>query len=183
MIKQLPAGDLRRRACSTLTLGLGLFALTGCGQRLTDANLDEVVPDMSKKEVESILGQPSAIKTHELTLQTQMKTLTATRYYYDQAGQKVELIFVADKLVGKNGHFTVDGMQVTRVAEKANAEQPIPGLDPEQLIMTGSPVRSDSAPSPESAEPAAVVESALPQMEDLPEIPAPQAPDPSEDNP
>lgn len=79
--------------------------LTACGKRITDANLDCVKPDMSAKEVESILGQPTTVKTHELTLQTQMKTLPAQRYYYEQTGRTVELIFVNDKLVGKNGSF------------------------------------------------------------------------------
>lgn len=87
---------------------LALFlcvGLTACGKRVTDANLDCVKPDMSSKEVESILGQPTLIKTHELTLQTEMKTLPAQRYYYEQAGRTVELVFVNDKLVGKNGSF------------------------------------------------------------------------------
>ena len=79
--------------------------LAGCGRRVTDANLDCVKPEMSSKEVESILGQPTKVKTHELTLQTQMKTLPAARYYYTQDGQTVELVFVNDKLVGKSGSF------------------------------------------------------------------------------
>ncbi len=83
-----------------LALGLG-----ACGRRVTDTNLDCVRPDMSTKEVESILGQPTRVKTHELTLLTEMKTLPAQRYYYEQDGQTVELIFVNDKLVGKNGSF------------------------------------------------------------------------------
>jgi hypothetical protein len=86
-------------------LALGLL-LPACGKRLREANLEAVQPDMSTKEVESILGHPSRVKSHELTLLTQMKTLPATRYYYEQNGTVVELIFVNDKLVGKYGHFS-----------------------------------------------------------------------------
>ncbi len=120
--------DISLLARVSLLAGLGTLVSTGCGRQITDRNLAEVRSDMSKKQVESILGQPTSVKTHELTLQTQMKTLQATRYYYEQAGKKVELIFVADKLVGKNGHFEIDGVQATRVAEKANSDQPIPGI-------------------------------------------------------
>lgn len=124
-------GHYHLRLLARITLAVGLSALvsSGCGRRITDENLDQVHQDMSKKEVESILGQPTEIKSHELTLQTQMKTLQATRYYYEQEGQKVELIFVADKLVGKNGHFEIDGVVATRVAEKANSDAPIPGVN------------------------------------------------------
>jgi hypothetical protein len=79
--------------------------LSACGPRLSDSNLNQVRTDMSPKEVESILGQPTRIKAHELPLQTQMKTLPAQRYYYEQNGQTVELVFVNDKLVDKNGSF------------------------------------------------------------------------------
>ncbi len=156
----------RPLARTTMVLGLSAVLTTGCGPRITDRNLDEVKPDMSKKEVESILGQPTDIKSHELTLQTQMKTLQATRYYYEQAGHRVELIFVADKLVGKNGHFEVDGVVATRVAERANSDQPIPGVSAgapmvlqEVIEINDEPSVAEPAPS-EPAPPA--VEPALP---------------------
>ena len=95
---------LRIADCGKIAV-LVMLAFTACGKRVTDSNLDCVKPDMSAKEVESILGQPTSIKTHELTLQTQMKTLPAQRYYYEQNGKTVELIFVNDKLIGKNGTF------------------------------------------------------------------------------
>ena len=80
---------------------------TGCGKRITDVNLNQVKTDMSTKEVESILGPPTRTKSHEMTLQTQMKTLPATTYYYEQDGQTVELRFVGDKLApgGRAGSF------------------------------------------------------------------------------
>ncbi len=95
-----------------------LLSLTACGRHVTDSNLDQVKPDMSSKEVESILGQPSRVKTHELTLQTQMKTLPAQRYYYEQNGRTVELIFVNDKLIGKEGSFDNDATPAINPAAK-----------------------------------------------------------------
>ena len=84
-------------------LGLSLLALTACGKRITDANLNEVKPDMSTKEVESILGQPTKMESHDLPLQTQQKTLNATVYTYEQDGKTVDLYFVGDKLVSPGG--------------------------------------------------------------------------------
>jgi hypothetical protein len=84
-----------------------LLVLTSCGRRVTDTNLREIKPDMSAKEVESILGPPTrADNPHELTLQRQL-TLPVTRYFYDQNGTTVELTFVGDKLAsgGVKGSF------------------------------------------------------------------------------
>jgi len=88
-----------------ISLGLSLLALSGwgCGKRISDANLREVKPDMSTKEVESILGQPTRMQSHELPLQTQQKTLNATVYTYEQEGKTVDLFFVGDKLVSPGG--------------------------------------------------------------------------------
>ena len=80
-------------------------ALSGCGKRVTDSNLSKVKAEMTMKEVESILGHPTRANYHDLTLQTQMKTLPASRYYYDQDGRTVELIFVGDRLKGHTGNF------------------------------------------------------------------------------
>lgn len=115
-----------------VSLGMLCVLLAGCGKRVTDANLAEVKADMSMKEVESILGQPTRSKSHELTLLTQMKTLPATRYYYEQDGQTVELIFVSDKLIGKNGHFEPDNKD-TRLAEKENAGQFVPPFEQKMI--------------------------------------------------
>src|SRR5689334_7753911 len=56
-----------------LTLG-ALFALTSCrGPRLTKANVDQVSPGMSRKQVESILGPPTSIDSTNLLV---MKKVT-----------------------------------------------------------------------------------------------------------
>jgi len=88
-----------------ICIGLSLAAISGwgCGKRISDANLREVRPDMSTKEVESILGQPSRVQSHDLPLQTQQKTLNATVYTYEQGGKTVDLFFVGDKLVSPGG--------------------------------------------------------------------------------
>src|SRR5207237_1298778 len=39
------------------------------GQRLTQANVDQVTEGMSKKQVESILGPPTAVETKDCMLQ------------------------------------------------------------------------------------------------------------------
>jgi hypothetical protein len=92
---------------------LGLFAtlvfcpllLSGCGKRVTDANLKQVRPEMNPKEVESILGQPQRIREFDLELQTQKKTLEAKEYLYEQDGRTVVVHFVGDKMVKVNGSF------------------------------------------------------------------------------
>lgn len=99
---------MRERASLASVLILCMTLLfAGCGKRITDVNLNQVKTEMTTKEVESILGPPTRVKSHEMTLQTQMKTLPATTYYYEQGGETVELRFVGDKLApgGRNGSF------------------------------------------------------------------------------
>ena len=64
----------------TTLITTAALALSGChtGGRLTKANVDEVSEGMSKKQVESILGPPSAIDTTDLIL------LKKTTYTYRQ---------------------------------------------------------------------------------------------------
>lgn len=103
-----PHGGTSHSVVVALALGLTLGVIfSGCGKRITDANLREVKPEMTSKEVESILGPPTRMDMpHELKLQ-EVKTLQVTRYYYDQAGKTVELTFVGDRLAtgGINGKF------------------------------------------------------------------------------
>jgi hypothetical protein len=79
--------------------------LPGCQRKLTDANLNCVKMDMSPKEVESILGQPSKVETFEMPLQTDVKTLPAERYIYQQNGKTVVVHFVDGKFIGQEGSF------------------------------------------------------------------------------
>lgn len=64
------------------------LALTGCSnKRITKANVDEVAENMSKKQVESILGPPTES--------------SKTRYVYRQENGIVTITFKDDKLQSK----------------------------------------------------------------------------------
>jgi outer membrane protein assembly factor BamE (lipoprotein component of BamABCDE complex) len=77
------------------------LALGGChGVRLTKANVDEVNEGMTKKQVESILGPPSAIDTTDLIL------LKKTTYTYRQGQDSVTVVFKDDKVQSKESTLT-----------------------------------------------------------------------------
>jgi outer membrane protein assembly factor BamE (lipoprotein component of BamABCDE complex) len=83
-------------AHTALALALSLALLTGCGdKRITQANVNEVTEGMSKKQVESILGQPTSIDSKDLLL------LKTTTYIYRQGKETVTIIFKDDKLQTK----------------------------------------------------------------------------------
>ena len=75
--------------------------LGGCqpGRRIRKANVDQVLPGMAKKQVESILGMPSSVEMKELDLN---KKIT---YVYSQGEETVTLIFWDDKLESKESTF------------------------------------------------------------------------------
>jgi hypothetical protein len=76
-----------------------VLAASGCEKKLANRNLEQVRPNMSQKEVESILGQPNRTEKAELELETQKKTMVITRYYYQQNGQTIVLHFQNGKLI------------------------------------------------------------------------------------
>ena len=85
-----------------LAFSLAAFALLqGCKPHLTDANLKQVRPEMSPKEVESILGQPTRIEKFQMEVQTQKPVLDGVRYYYEQDGKTIALHFVDGKLISQ----------------------------------------------------------------------------------
>jgi outer membrane protein assembly factor BamE (lipoprotein component of BamABCDE complex) len=73
--------------------------LGGCNTHthLRQANIDEVVTGMSKKQVESILGPPTAVDTTDLLVK---KTTT---YVYRQGSETVRIVFSDDKVQSKEG--------------------------------------------------------------------------------
>jgi outer membrane protein assembly factor BamE (lipoprotein component of BamABCDE complex) len=78
-----------------------LFVLDSCiGKRITKANVDQVAEGMSKKQVESILGQPSSSKTEDPTIMKQ------TTYVYRQGKDTVTIIFKDDKVQSKDSTFS-----------------------------------------------------------------------------
>jgi outer membrane protein assembly factor BamE (lipoprotein component of BamABCDE complex) len=69
----------------------------GCiGKRITKANVDQVTEGMSKKQVESILGQPTSSKTEEPA------TMKRTTYVYHQGKDTVTIVFQDDKVQSKD---------------------------------------------------------------------------------
>jgi outer membrane protein assembly factor BamE (lipoprotein component of BamABCDE complex) len=86
------------RIASRLMLVLMLVLMCdGCiGKRITKANVDQVTEGMSKKQVESILGQPSSSKTEEPA------TMKRTTYVYRQGKDTVTIVFQDDKVQSKD---------------------------------------------------------------------------------
>jgi len=86
----------------TAVITAAALALSSChdGGRLTKANVDEVSEGMTKKQVESILGPPSAIDTTDLIL------LKKTAYTYRQGQDTVTVVFKDDKVQSKESTLT-----------------------------------------------------------------------------
>jgi len=84
---------------------IACMLLPACERHLSDQNLNCVKMDMSPKEVESILGQPTRQETREMELQEDVKTLPGQRYIYEQNGKTVVLHFFNGKLIGQDGSF------------------------------------------------------------------------------
>ncbi len=73
------------------------FAIPACSQaRLRKANVEEVLDGMSKKQVESILGPPTAIDAKDFA------SLKKTTYVYEQGTEAVTIIFKDDKVQSKS---------------------------------------------------------------------------------
>ena len=92
--------DMKRgpKFSKLISLGVALsLALAGChaGVRLTKANVDEVSEGMTKKQVESILGPPTAIDTKDFII------LKTTTYTYRQGKDTVTIVFREDKVQAK----------------------------------------------------------------------------------
>lgn len=82
-----------------LQIALLLFSglVVSCNsQRLTQANVDQVTEGMSKKQVESILGPPTAVETKDFML------LKRTTYLYRQSNGNVTVLFKDDKVTAKS---------------------------------------------------------------------------------
>jgi outer membrane protein assembly factor BamE (lipoprotein component of BamABCDE complex) len=78
-----------------------LFILDGCiGNRITKANVDQVTEGMSKKQVESILGQPTSSKTED------PRIIKQTTYVYRQGKDTVTIVFKDDKVQSKDSTFS-----------------------------------------------------------------------------
>lgn len=75
-------------------LVLSALILSGCTERrIRKANVDEVADGMAKKQVESILGQP--------TSETKDSQNRTTAYVYKQGKESVTIVFKDDKVQSK----------------------------------------------------------------------------------
>lgn len=73
-----------------------LLGLTACSdKRITKANVDEVTEGMAKKQVESILGQPTSIDAKDFPV------TKITTYVYQQGKETVTIVFKDDKVQTK----------------------------------------------------------------------------------
>jgi outer membrane protein assembly factor BamE (lipoprotein component of BamABCDE complex) len=76
------------------------LALGAChGKRLTRANVAEVSDGMTRKQVESILGPPTAIDSTDLLI---MKRVT---YTYQQGNESVTVVFTNEKVTSKESNL------------------------------------------------------------------------------
>jgi len=88
---------MRCKASRLSLLLVSVLMLSACiPDRLRQANVDEVAEGMSKKQVESILGQPTETNNKE-------NPTKATVYIYRQRSGAVTIIFRDDKVAGKEG--------------------------------------------------------------------------------
>jgi hypothetical protein len=90
-----------------LLLAVVACCFCACEREITPANLKYVKPDMTSKEVESILGAPTRIVTVSEPSSEAVKTLPVVRYVYEQKGKNIELTFVGDRLVDPNTTGTI----------------------------------------------------------------------------
>lgn len=73
---------------------LVMLSLSCSGKRITKANVDQVAEGMSKKQVESILGPPTSLRTEVTT--------KMTTYVYRQGKDTVTVLFKDDKVQSKD---------------------------------------------------------------------------------
>ena len=86
----------RLQTLARITLVVLIALSVSCiGKRITKANVDQVAEGMSKKQVESILGQPNSSKSEDPTITKQ------TTYVYRQGKDTVTIIFKDDKVQSK----------------------------------------------------------------------------------
>ena len=82
-----------------ILVAAALLATAGCEREFANRNLEQLKLNMSQKEVESIIGNPDRIEKADLELETQRKTMTITRYFYNYKGQTIVLQFQNGRLI------------------------------------------------------------------------------------
>ena len=84
------------RLVLVLLLSLALAVSCAPEKRITKANVDQVTEGMSKKQVESILGPPTAINNEDFVI------MKKTTYVYRQGKDTVTIVFKDDKVQEKD---------------------------------------------------------------------------------
>jgi hypothetical protein len=79
-----------------LVVVLIALSVSCIGKRITKANVDQVTEGMSKKQVESILGQPTSSKIEGPTI------IRQTTYVYRQGKDTITIVFKDDKVQSKD---------------------------------------------------------------------------------
>ena len=87
------------RESALILTAAAFFITSGCEREFANRNLEQLKPNMSQKEVESIIGNPDRIEKADLELETQKKTMSITRYFYNQKGQTIMLQFQNGRLI------------------------------------------------------------------------------------
>ena len=112
----------------TIATLFSMLVFTGCERRLSSANIEvanrqqeiaakrtsrnaQVKEGLALKEVESILGQPARVETEKRPILVQ-KNLEVTRWFYEQDGKTLELVFVDGNLQGKIPSLDESGSQI-----------------------------------------------------------------------
>ena len=112
----------------TIATLFSMLVFTGCERRLSSANIEvanrqqeiaakrtsrnaQVKEGLALKEVESILGQPARVETEKRPILVQ-KNLEVTRWFYEQDGRTLELVFVDGNLQGKIPSLDEPGSQI-----------------------------------------------------------------------
>jgi outer membrane protein assembly factor BamE (lipoprotein component of BamABCDE complex) len=85
-----------KRISRLLLVLLLVFGVSCSGKRITKANVDQVTEGMSKKQVESILGQPTSLTNEDFVI------MKKTTYVYRQGKDTVTIVFKDDKVQSKD---------------------------------------------------------------------------------
>ena len=97
MTRMRPMITMFRTASRLIIVLMLVLMLDSCiGKRITKANVDKVTEGMSKKQVESILGQPTSSKPEGPAI------IRQTTYVYRQGKDTVTIVFRDDKVQKKD---------------------------------------------------------------------------------
>ena len=80
----------------TMVFTLALLLGSCSSKRINKANVDQIAEGMSKKQVESVLGPPTSLKTEDFVI------MKKTTYVYRQGKDTVTIVFKDDKVQSKD---------------------------------------------------------------------------------